>query len=345
MNYMKTSILLLALSVLIALPASGQTTAEALEYMNNIGSTLEETKGETWRYLKAVTRGKSARKVDSKRQKLAQELREVKLEVRKFGPFQGDDELRQATMNYLDLTYLVINEDYDKLMNLEEIAEQSYDAMEAYLLAQEIASEKLDSAFAILDTAQYSFADKYGVNLIESEGDRQSKKIAKAARAISYYNDVYLIFFKVYKQEQYVMEALQKDDVLSLEQNTQALMSLADEALLKLNELESYNNDGQLKIAAKRIIDFYNRESKNDFPQIVDFYLKKDNFEKLSAAMEAKKKKDITQEDVDNYNRAVEDYNGMIGKFNSINERGNDAREEAIEKWNQGVEDFFDKHA
>jgi len=46
-------------------------------------------------------------------------------------PWKGDRSYRNSSVAYLKLVYHVFNEDYGKILNLEEIAEQSYDAMEA----------------------------------------------------------------------------------------------------------------------------------------------------------------------------------------------------------------------
>ena len=51
---------------------------------------------------------------------------------------------RDSVVRYLELSYAVLNNDYAKIMDMEEISEQSYDAMEAYMLAQQIANDKME---------------------------------------------------------------------------------------------------------------------------------------------------------------------------------------------------------
>ena len=46
----------------------------------------------------------------------------------------------------MKMYYNVLNDDYSKIINMEEIAEQSYDAMEAYILAQEMVDKKPEEA-------------------------------------------------------------------------------------------------------------------------------------------------------------------------------------------------------
>ena len=49
-------------------------------------------------------------------------------------------------MDYIKFCYNVFNDDYAKIVNLEDIAEQSYDEMQAYLLLQEKTNEKINEA-------------------------------------------------------------------------------------------------------------------------------------------------------------------------------------------------------
>lgn len=338
------SLILVAVFSMSLFSVSAQSTADAVTYMNEVLQPFEELKKESWNYLKAVTRGKSARKVENKREKLIEELRDQKYQVNRVKAYQGDNSLKEAVVKYLELTYLVFRQDYDKILDMEAIAEQSYDAMEAYILAKEKADDKLDSAFALVRTAQNSFAEAHGITLQESEGDRMDQKIQQAGAALDYYNDVYLIFFRCYKEEAYVLEALDRNDVMSLEQSSGSLNSFAQEGMDKLDALEKYNGDASLKIAARQILKFYQEESTKDFPAMVDFYIKKDNFEKLQKMMDSKKKRDITQQDVDKYNKAVEEYNAMIPEFNRLSERSFKNRKRFLEQWNRKVEEFFHKH-
>ena len=122
-----------------------QSNKAAVDYMNQFSQSFNELKGETWQYLKSITSGKNSRTVDAKRQNLLNKTNLVKAEVSKKGDFNNDASLRNAVVDYLNLSYTVLKEDYDKILNMEEIAEQSYDNMEAYLLAREKANEKLHS--------------------------------------------------------------------------------------------------------------------------------------------------------------------------------------------------------
>lgn len=321
-----------------------QTSNEAVEYLDGLTASFNELKGETWQYLKAITRGKGARKVENKRQNLLSEIRTVKSEVRRKRAYQSDVSLKNAVVEYLNLTYIVLKEDFDKILDMEDIAEQSYDMMEAYLLAKEKANEKLNGAFEIVQQAQKDFAENHNITLIEGGLDKVSQKIAKANNTLKYYNEIYLIFFKCYKQESYVNEALQRNDINGLEQNTSTLALFAEEGLEKLKGISSYQGDPNLKITARKVLTFYQSEAEKDFPSMIDFFIKKDNFEKVQKMVESKSKKSRTQQDIDQYNKATKEYNEAVKTFNRVIEFTNNQRRKYLEQWDQMAERFFDKH-
>lgn len=340
-----TGVILCFFITILSSSTHAQSNAEAIAHLRDIGSNYNELKRETWQYLKAITRGKNARKVENKRQKLLSEIRTVKYEIKKIRPYQQDNSYKLATIQYLDLTYKVLNEDFDKVLDMEDIAEQSYDMMEAYLLAKERANEKLDSASALVHAAEGSYAAKYNIILSEGDDDKMSQKIKQANLLLSYYNDLYLIFFKSYKQEAYVLDALQRDDVSALEQNINTLATFSNEGLEKLNEIKNFQGDASLKSATQQILHFYKNEAEKEFTAMVDFYIKKDAFEKSQKAIDSKNKKSRTQQDIDQYNKAVDEYNNAAQKFNGISDATNKRRGKYLDEWNGRVEKFFDTHS
>ena len=86
--------------------------------------------------------------------------------ISKMPAFEGDKSLRDSVVSFLKLSYDVLNEDYEKIVNMEEVAEQSYDAMEAYLLAQDLANEKMNEASKMLSEMEKTFAKNHNIKLI-----------------------------------------------------------------------------------------------------------------------------------------------------------------------------------
>jgi hypothetical protein len=123
---------------------SAQNYDNAVEYMNVISKQRENVSKKFMSYASAAAHGKKARKIESLRAKLLDEVQEARMNIASMPSFKGDKSYRDSTVNFIKLYYNVLNEDYSKIVNMEEIAEQSYDAMEAYMMAQELVEKKLE---------------------------------------------------------------------------------------------------------------------------------------------------------------------------------------------------------
>jgi hypothetical protein len=284
---------------------SAQQVSPALAYMESISAEFKNVQKNTWDYTRAVAHNRSARKVENKRKELVATINTAIGKIKRLKPFEGDASYRDSCVSALTINKIVIEEDYAKIMVMEEIAEQSYDNMEAYLLAQQKADEILANSMNNSEAEERKFAASHNINLVESQ-DKVSKKLSQASRVYEYYNKVYLIFFKAYKQEAYMLEAALKGDVNAMEQNKNSLLKFATEGREQLKEIKSFDGDGSLKIVCQQMLDFYKEEAEKNYQPVIDFYLKKDGFEKQSAAMNSKSKSH-TKEEIDEYNKAVAD--------------------------------------
>jgi hypothetical protein len=322
---------------------AGEKFSNAGEYLSYINKEMDDVSKDMWDYTSAAAHGKSARKVENRRKELLKTTKEVQKKIQAMPPFDGDKSLRDTMVSFLTLNYNVLNNDYAKVLDMEEIAEQSYDAMEAYLTAQEKAGEKLDLAAERMSATFKSFAANHNIRLSENK-DKTSKKLESAGKVIKYYNSVYLVFFKSNKQEAYMMSSLIKNDLNGLEQNKNSLKTYSNEGLGVVALMKPFEGDAGLKMACKDALTFYKMESETKMNDLINYYLKKENFEKIDLAFKAKQASARTKEDVDQYNKAVNDFNMATAKYNATNDALNKNRSAIIEKWNTTALSFMDKH-
>jgi len=305
---------------------------------------LETQKRETWQYMKAAMRDKNARKMDKKRQALISAIGDTKTQVRTVGNYKGDASLKDALLAYLSTMQTVINEDYGKIMDLEAISEQSYDNMEAYLTMQEVASDKLSEAGDVLDLELDKFVLANDINLIEGEATRLDKKISSGSDLMKYNNDMFLNFFKGQHESLYLAKSMAENDVSGMEQGISALESASTDAMAELKKMEAFEGDRAMIDATGKMHKYFLDVSQNDYPAVIDFYLKKDNMDKLQKAMSAKKKKDITKEDVAAYNKASKEYNIAVNDINERIESLNKKRQAAYKVYNKQKAEFVARH-
>ena len=149
---MKNCILLfyaISITLLCLYPpeAKTQTFKDPVSYLNFITEELSTRSKEQWDYTRAVAHSRSARKVEKRRKELLVITKQALSKIRRMPVYNKNSALRDTAAAYLSISYNVLNDDYSKIMDLEEIAERSYNDMEAYLLAEKEAGRKLNDAF------------------------------------------------------------------------------------------------------------------------------------------------------------------------------------------------------
>jgi len=333
--------LIFCLSINSAIKA--QDLSNPGSYMSYIGEKEKEVTKKYLNYISAASHGKSLRKVEKLRTQVINSIYETRIAIQGTPAFQGDKTLRDASVAYLMLCYRVFNEDYGKIVNMEEIAEQSYDAMEAYMLAQKMANDKLDEAGVKRNAVGKEFAKKFNINLLESS-DVMDEKVKKSTRVTDYYNEIYLLFFKCYRQEAYLIDALNKNNVISIEQSKSSLLKYANDGLEKLDTMRAFDSDASLRTACQKAMQFYKNEASEKVPLMTEFILKQESFQKLQKSFNSKSAAQRSQADVDNYNKAVNDVNQAGKEYNNVNNEVNKRRSDMLDNWNSTVKRYWDNH-
>jgi hypothetical protein len=324
---------------------TGNTKAQSFEnagdYLGYINKSKEELTATYLSYMSAVAHNR-ARKVEKRRMDLLNTITETRYKIQGMPAWKGDKSFRDSSVAYIKLLNNVFNEDYAKIVNMEEIAEQSYDLMEAYMLAQEKVQEKLHEASERQNDFQKKFAAANNINLItvENELDRKGKEVNALMK---HYDEVYLVFFKPYKQEMYLIDAVNRKNVVAIEENINSLKKFAEEGLKKLQSLKGYNNDPSILVSCRDALQFYKNEA-GQAQVITDFVLKEENFTKAKKAFDSKPAAKRTKTEIDDYNKAVNDFNEAVNNYNKVNKQTNKDREKVLDNWNNSVKKYLDDY-
>lgn len=341
---MKLLSLFLAATLIVALtPCRAQNLETPTGYLSFIQRTNASLSAKYLSYISASSHGKSMRKVEKKRAELTNAIYEARIAINNMPSFSGDKSLRDSAVDYLRIFYSVFNEDYSNLVNMEEIAEQSYDKMEAYMTAQEKAGEKLSQAYTSYANTFQQFADRNQVKIVNTESEL-AQKLDEAEKISGYYHKVYLIFFKAYKQEMYLIDAMQSGNINSIEQNRTALANACEEGIAKLKELKGYSGDRSIESACKQVLVFLKDEAEKKIPVMTDFLMAAEGFNKMKAEFEAKANQERTKELVDAYNKAGSDLNKKVTAFNNTNQQLNSRRSDLVSQYNDMVRSFMDTY-
>lgn len=337
-------VLLAAIVLVGSLHTFAQNAEGAGAYMTSVTNAQGEMNKKYMAYVSAAAHGKRLRKVEKLRQAAIESIQQSKFNTIGLPLFKGDNSLRQKSIDYINFCYKIFNEDYAHIVNMEEISEQSFDEMQAYLLLQEKTGEKLKEATATINKAYTDFAAKYNVNMVEGEKSELGQKMEVASKLNHYYNQIYLVFFKCNWQDGKLTEALNAKKLNDAEQSRNALIKYATEGLAALDTMKSFMGDPSLAVACRQALQFYKKNAEIELPKQLDFYLKQENFDKMKKAFEAKSQSDRKKEDVDAYNKGVKDINAAVNAFNQSINTTNNNRTQVLQNWENTQKSFFDTH-
>jgi hypothetical protein len=338
-----TSIILFALIFFYIGEIQAQNNNDAYSYLEAIGNQFYQISDKTMSYVSAASHGKSARKVEKRRLEVIATIKEAEITVRRMKAFNKDAALRDSVVSYLRINRLILTEDFSKIVNMEEIAEQSYDAMEAYLMAKERASEKLDAAFEKVKEQQNTFAQNNNIKFSEGSS-RLTQKVETSGKVLNYHDKIFLLFFKSFKNEAYLMDAINRNDINAIEQTRNTLLENAEKDLQTLGPISPFKTDASLKNACQQMLTFYKMEASQKIPDVLNLQLKKEEFEKIKSAFDAKRQGDRTQKDIDTFNKSVKEYNDTLAKVNSMYSELNKKRSVLLDQWNKASTKFLDTH-
>lgn len=321
-----------------------QMPESPVDHMNALNDMEENLQKKYLSYMSEVAHGRRARKMEKRRTELLNSISQSIAEGGRLRLYKNDPALRNAFKEYWSVLLTIFKEDYHKIVDMEEVAERSYDAMEQYLLIQEKANEKLHEAHSSVRSAYEAFAARHNVRLTEGQSTKLSERLQKAGEVNSYMNKVFLLFFKSNVQEDLMLEALKNNDVNGVEQSKNSLGRFSSEGLQRLDTMKSYDDDKSLIAACKEVLEFQKDEAANKASYMTDFLMKKEEFDKLRKAFESKPANRRTQDDVNAFNKSVDDYNKAVNSFNNTSAQLDKSRSKVLTNWEATRKKFMDTH-
>lgn len=323
---------------------AAQEFKSPVDYLSYLGKEQQAIARSTWKYTSAVAHSTSARRIDATRKQLVKSIQtsSKKIEALKNG-YKGDVEFRDKVLSYLYFAEKNINEEYSKIIDLQDVAQQSYDYMEAYIMTRDLVNKKLDDELEKVKLAQQQFADKYNIQL-SSEESELGRKIKLSNEVFDYHSVLYLVFFKVNITDVNLSNAILKKDLGAIEQNASALSKYSNEGLEKIKSIPAYNKDSSLLDEVKNALLFYKQTADEFTPKVVSYLMFYDKFENAKKTMEAKPESNRTMEEVENYNAMVKQVNKEIANFNKLTNANSQEKTNILNGWNTTADEFIARH-
>tara|TARA_R110000850_G_scaffold277086_1_gene422380 strand:+ start:113957 stop:114994 length:1038 start_codon:yes stop_codon:yes gene_type:complete len=341
---MKTTTLLVLFLLFFTVNLHAQNFNSPVDYLEFIGKEQTSISKSMWNYNKSIAHSRKAKRIDATRNQLVKTIQAAKNKIEKLEDgYNGDMDYHVKILDYLTISENMINNDYEKIIDMKEIAEQSYDLMEAYIKTQESINEKYKNESDKVVAAQTEFAKKYNINLIEDENDL-SKKLKISNEVFSYQNQLYLIFFKANFTFGQLNEALALNDITAIQQNGNTLEFYAKEGLEAIENIEAYNKDVSLLNTTRTSLQYFEKSAVNYTNQVIDFLEYNIQFEEIKNALERKSEKKRTKEEVDRYNKMVGEINKKVKSYNTANQKFINDVNRLNQQWDNTSSQFVAKH-
>lgn len=331
------------LCVLLFQTGTSQNFKNPNDYFTFIGKENKKISKSMWKYTKSVAHSKSAKRIEGDRKRLIKSLQRAMVKIKRAKAYEGEDAYKQQVLEYMDLRTNILKNDYAKIVDMKEVAEQSYDFMEAYILAQKKVDQRMQEVQDSYTNALEEYAARNNIRLTDDESDL-GKKMKISNEVFEHRNAVYLVFFKSNIQESSLLNGLSSGDISAMQQNQNALQTFAQEGIKDLDTITTYKEDLSLVKATKKTLEFYLEETQNEIPKMIEFFLFNEKFNAIKEAIDKKKPKDRTQKDIDQFNTMVNDFNKAVNDFNKRNQELNKKRTKVINQWNEASAKFLSRH-
>lgn len=299
LNLMRITSLLLVL----ALPLGAQSFESPMQYFNFFNQAHSAIVSKNMEYIQHAVHSDDIMAIAQKRIALINSIDQTIKNVSALPPYPQDAGIRQEMMAVLTAYKEVFKVDFEQVESLKQQSKASYQAMERYLNAQDMAEKRMADTGERFLNAQRQFAKTNNIQLLEGSPDPEMEQLQKLN---NYQRIIFLSGFKLGKTDAEFMDALQGADKEAPGRLRLQLEREAKAELARLRALPAFNGNTAYRDATIRQIEFQLDMALNYYPAMI--------------RINTKAQSEITQEDVDAYNAAVEkvnnEFNPLVAKTN-----------------------------
>lgn len=315
----------------------------ASKYMNKISSEAKSVRGATWIYTNTKAKDEKSKKIEEERLNLILAIEKSEKKINDIGDFKGQNSYKDSILSFLKTYKEVLVDDYAKITQLENNKKFAFDLMDKIVIIKENSNRKLMNACIMLEEVEQQFAKENKVDIVNTKS-KVAERLKNANKVSSYYNSIFFIFFNAYYEEGLFLEALDKGDLIKMQEQIDLLKSSTKENQAKLNLKLDYKNDFSLVKTCEELLEFYDIEAKTDFVKILDFQKFKSEYLKTKLTLEGKSSEERVKGEVAEFNKLVAEYNKKMEIYNDLIVNLNAKRESLINKWNTVSSTFESNH-
>lgn len=299
---MKRYLLLIGLA-LVSSATFAQTFDQPVEYNNFIVEEMNGVVGKNLEYISQSVHSENFEQIEIKRKNVLKQIETAFTNISTAKPYEKGESLQAECVEVLNLYKGVFGTEMEEVNLLKESSQASFEAMETYFKAQDKAEKNLARATDRFYKAQKSFLKSHDIQMEAMENAEQNNVLQEISDVNEYVRNLYLIYFQMSKYSTIFLEAAGNEDKAGIDGKRKRLVAAANRASEKLNKMSGFKDDETFLKSTKAMVNLYKDLGENGFADIVK-------------AVKTKQE-DLTQADVDAYNKAIEKLNTAAPKLNN----------------------------
>lgn len=271
--------------------SAGEFFSFFVQHMNNIVDANMD-------YVAKSVHSDNDNKIEKRRLEVIDNLN---IAIRSFGGanFKGGEEMKAEALAVVKIYKATFEQDYANVNQLQAKSQDGYEFMQRYFEAQEKANAKLRNASAHFDTIQEKFAAANNINLIKNE-DKASQKMELAGRVMKYQRQVYLSYFRVYKDNGRFLDAMAAGKPDEMKKQLDSLNKHLPITQAELGKMGAFEGEGGYLQATVATVNYIRTMTQGSYPKLI--------------AIKEKDSKTYTQQEVDTFNKIIQDLNTNSAK-------------------------------
>ncbi len=316
--------------------------------MDHITKQQKKVMKEFFSYNKSisyVSKKHTPKQIQGKYNDVMQAINEAKSNIDSMPSFKRDsthkDSLyRDSASSYFRQFGLLLSNNYNKVATLQATANQSYANMEAFLAAKEAADKKLKSLNERFYAATLKFANSNKLS-DSTRKDLPAKAVGEVIETGNYFKKVYLIFFKSYKQETDIQNAIERKDANDLKKSAKDLAKSAQDGQAVLDTISPFKKDKSLVTDSKAVLTYYEKETDNKLDPIVNYFAAAKDFDEVRSRFNSKS--GHSGPDVKKFKKSVKVFNKALHKYNKAMNSIYKKKKSLLSKLDHSTHSFFKK--
>ncbi len=311
---MRNFTLLIVLWVLTNPIMAQKNFAHPIDYNNYIVEEMNMIVMKNLEYISQSVHSDNFEAIEAKRKNVIRQIKGAHKRVNAQKAYDGGEQLKIESLAVLQTYQKVFEMELSEANMLKQTSQESYEAMERYFKAQDKAERNLGLASERFQRASMRYAKKHKIDNLKAEAEKDGmveNELKRISDVNEYTRKLFLAYFKVSKQNGIFFDAVNAQNKAGLEGKRKRVAMTASSTLDKLNTMEGFRGDTDFLEKTKALVLFYKNIAENGYRSIVKVVKKQQS--------------DLTKEDVDGYNEAIEKSNiespKLLNAFNEAQKR------------------------